>query len=334
MNRYVPDFVGISRGIIGRAGDDVQTLDNNGPGKPQNGIQSGQSQYYTFPKTTLLGPKSPGTPGLPSTLARRNLEDTERGLPSDELRKRQSQALLYISLTTCSQPTGNEAADQLRLYISTTASNQKPDQTNNNHVVPVDGGYGSINFTASDDIFFTVSAPNNNGFTGDYDYELTASIDDYYAMYHDQVYNQIIDTDSNSVLLYTNDTTSQNSSQSVFQQWMGTTAFTVYVQNQKNPSILGLQNSWCALNKSAQVRVGPGDTNTSMTTVVDGQPKQQFHVQHLNVSSSYYAIMAIDGNSTKTGGGVVKGGGTVWATTNFTTKSGKHIHSLMNMLSN
>lgn len=329
VERYVPDFVGIDRSIIGRAGDAIQALGNNAPGK--SNIEGGQSQFYTFPKKALLGEQSPSTPGLPSIIGQRALQNGDEWEITAELGKRQNTngVMLYISLNTCEQPTSkgpisNGAPDQLKLYVSTSPSNQKPDASKNDFAVPVDGGFASLNITANNDVFFGVSAPTNSEFTGIYNYELTASIDDYYASYHDETYTYFVDSDTNSALFYTNDTTSQNSSTAVFKQWMSLSnspPFSVYVQNQDNPSILGMQNSMCALKNYAQVR-GSTNTDTSMTISGDGQPKQQFHVKGLNGSSAYYAIMGVDGNSTDSGGGVVKGGGTVWKSANFSTKSG------------
>lgn len=325
-HRYEPDFIGVSRGIIGRAGDDTQALENNQPGKPQNGLQSGQAQFYSFPKSALLGPKSPSTPGLPSTIARRD-EDGQAQGTLDELKKRQTAPQLFITLNTCSQPLPNSGtsgtAGQLQLFISTSSSNQKPSQSNYNYVMSVDGGYGSQNIAASDDVFFSVSAPTNNGFTGNYEYELTASIDEYYAMYQNLNYSRVADTDTHNVLLYTNDLTSTNSSTAVFQEWLNTRAFSVYIYSQQNPQILGIQKSLCALNAHNQRYLNPQSNDTSMTTAIDGQPKQQFFAQNLNGSSSYNATIVIEGNSTNSGGGVVNGGGTVWPSVNFTTKAGK-----------
>ena len=327
VERYVPDFVGISRSIIGRAGDEVQTLENNQPGKSD--IQGGQTQYFTFPKDTLLGPKSPSTSGLPSNIIGRD-EDGAEHLPLDELKKRQSQAQLFITLNTCSQPlpddaNSNGAASQLELFISTSPSNPKPDQSNNNYALPVDGGYANKTLIASDDVFISVSAPNNNGFTGNYTYELTASIDDFYALYYDQPFHRVVDTDTSHVLLYTLNTTNINTNATVFQEWMNNDnkVFSTYVYSQKNPAVIGIQKSLCALDTNRQLYMNPDSDDTSMTTAVDGQAKQQFYVQNLNRSSAYYAIMTIEGNSTKSGGGVVNGGGTVWASTTFSTKSGK-----------
>lgn len=326
VESYVPDFIGINRGIIGRAGNDIQILANNQPGKPQSGLQSGQSLYYTFPKSALLGPKSPSTPGLPSTIDSEHVSSGEQST-SDELKKRQTQPMLFVTLSTCSQPLpnpgANGAAGQLQVFISTSSSNQKPSQGNNNYVVTTDGGYGSQDFVTSDDVFLSVSAPSNNGFTGKYDYELTASIDNYYAMYQTKSYGRVVDTDTQSVLLYTNDVTSENSSTTVFREWLDRKAFSVYVYNQGSPEILGIQKSSCALNAHKQRYLNPASNGTNMTIAVDGQPKQQFHVQSLNPDSSYYASLVIEGNSTKSGGGVVNGGGTVWPPLNFTTKSGK-----------
>ena len=321
VERYVPDFVGISRSIIGRAGDEIQALDNNQPGK--NSIQDGQTQYYTFPKSALSGPKSPSTTGLPSTIARRN-EQAPGDLPLDQ---RQSQVQLYITFNTCSQPlpnneNANGGAGQLQLFVSTASSNQKPDLNNNNYAPQVDGGYTSLDFAASDDVFISVSAPNNNGFTGNYSYELTASIDDFYAKNYSHPFHRVVDTDTSSVLLYSKNVTSQNTSATILQQWMNKTFFTAYVYSEQSPAVVGIQNSLCALNTNPQLYMNQTN-DTGMTTAVDGQAKQQFHVGNLHGNSTYYAALAIEGNSTSSGGGVVNGGGTLWASTSFTTKAGK-----------
>ena len=327
VERYVPEFLGLDRSIIGRAGDQIQTLANNAPGKLN--INGGQSQYWSFPRTAIQGRKSPATPGLPSPLGQQNLSKRDNSEPA--LKQRQDQITIYISLNTCDQPTAKSsntkgAPDQLKLYISTSSGNQKPDATKNDQVVPVDGGFGSINITANNDVYFGVSAPTNDGFTGSYNYELTASIDGFYSTYHDQTESYFVDSDGHSVLVYTNDTVGPaiNSSNPLFHQWLNIQPppFSIYVHAQENPAILGLQNSMCGLQNHAQIRTAT-DYDTSMTLAGGGQPKQQFHIKGLNASSAYYAIVGIKGNSTDAGGGVVHGGGTVWKTMNFTTKSGQ-----------
>ena len=319
LERYEPEFAGADRSIIGRAGDANPTLGNNAPGTLN--ISQGGSQYWTFPNTTLFGAKSPQTPGLPSYLEGQNVLVT----PGDP-----SKIELYISLTTCRQPLAKDPSsdrppDQLQLYISTSSNRQRPDESDD--AVPIEEGFGSLNISVKNDVYFGVYAPTNEGYDGVYNYQLTASIDGFFASSYSYPNLYFVDSDSNSALLYsTNTTNTTNSSDPVFQQWMDRSpAFSLFLQNEKAPSIMGLQKSVCGLQNLAQIQ-GPQDVETAMTAAGDGLLKQQFYVKNLNRSSTYQAVIAMIGNSTNNGSGVVGGGGTVWAnsknfTTNFTTKS-------------
>lgn len=312
---YEPEFNGADRSIIGRAGEDNTKLGNNIPGSLN--IDQNASQYWTFPITALFGPKSPQTSGLPSYFEGQNVS-----IAPDASGERE----LYISLTTCQQPLAkgpnpNGAPAQLKLFVS-RSSNQKPDENSHDYNVPSEGGFGWLNISVKDDVYFGVYAPANEGYDGVYNYELTASIDGFYASSYSDPMINFVDSDTNSALLFTKNTTSTtNSSNSTFQQWMTRQpVFTLFVQNQDNPSILALSNSVCGLQNLAQIQ-GLTDVDTSMTTTGDDLPKQQFHVKNLNRNSSYYAMVAIVGNSTNHGSGVVGGGGTVWNYANITTKS-------------
>ena len=314
VERYEPEFAGADRSIIGRAGEVIPVLGNNAPGNLN--INQNASQYWTFPNSTLFGPHSPQTPGLPSYFEEQNVPIT----PDDD------EIELYISLTACQQPVAkdpnsNGAPDQLQLYVSTSSNNQQPNGNDYDLAVPVDGGFGWLNISVKDDVYFGVYAPANDGYDGVYNYQLTASIDGFYASSFSDPISSFVDSDTNSALLYTrNMTSTTNSSNSTFQQWMNRPpVFSLFVQNQDNPSILGLQNSVCGLKNLAQIQ-GLPDIETVMTAAGDGLPKQQFHVMNLNGSSTYYAITAMVGNSTDEGPGVVGGGGTVWNSANITTK--------------
>ena len=317
VDSYEPEFIGADRSIIGRAGEDIQELGNNAPGT-QN-IDQSATQYWIFPNRTLFGPNSPQPPGLPSYFKGQSVSVTADAPGEKEL---------YISLTTCLQPLAkdpnpNGTPDQLKLYVSKSSNNQQPDENNNDYAVSVDGGFGWLNISVQSDVYFAVSAPTNNGYNGVYNYELAASIDGFYASSYNDSIVDFVDSDTNSALLLTNNTTNTtNISDSTFQQWMTRwpPVFTLFVQNQDNPSILGLQNSVCALQKLAQIQ-GPPDVQTGMTAAGDGLPRQQFYVENLNRSSAYHAIAATIGNSTNQGPGVVGGGGTVWSSANFSTKS-------------
>ena len=344
---YTPEFAGFDRSIIGRADATIQALGNNAPGK--SNIDGGQTQYWTFPNKTIWGPFSPQTPGLPSSLSKRDTQFAQlSGSVSDEgvageLLRRQNSLTntrkVYLSINTCEQPNANNpnpngAPPQLELYISKKSSNQKPNQNNNDGIVTVDGGCGEATLDATNDIWFAVSAPQSSNFGSSYNYELTASIDAPYASCNDSSnFNlNLIDTDTNSALLYSsylvpNMTDPEFQAQS--DAWMNSPPrFNIYVHNQDDPAILGLHRSVCGLKSHAQIQGNLQGKNTSnvdtdMTKRGDGYPKQEFHVKNLNGSSAYYAIIGIDGNSTSSGGNVVGGGGTVWKAINFTTKSGK-----------
>jgi calcium channel MID1 len=344
---YTPEFAGIDRSIIGRAEATIQELGNNAPGK--SNINGGQTQYWTFPNKTIWGPFSPQTPGLPSNISKRdaqvvqpteNINDEEKVV---ELAKRQNSATntrrIYLSVNTCDQPHANEpnpnvAPPPLELYISKKPTNQKPDKNTNDGVVPIDGGCGEAIFDATSNVWFSVSAPQSSSFGGNYNYELTASIDALYASCNDtSSFNfKVIDSDTTSALLYSSIFSNPNTSDPVYQvesqAWMnGPPRFSVYAYNQDDPTVLGLHRSVCGLKNHAQIQgnlqgKNASNVDTDMTKRGDGFPKQEFFLKNLNGTSAYYAIIGIDGNSTSSGGGVVGGGGTVWNPVNFTTKSG------------
>ena len=326
LERYEPEFTGADRSIIGRAGDVIPALGNNAPGSLS--IAQSASQYWIFPSSTLVGPKSPQTPGLPSYFEGQNVSVTPDAPGETEL---------YISLTTCQQPiakVSNQSGppDQLQLYISTSSNNQQPDENNNDYAVPIDGGFGWLNISVKDNVYFGVYAPADDDYDGIYNYQLTASIDGFYASSYSDPNVFTVDSDTNSALLYTRNTTSTtNSSNSTFQQWMNITPFSLFVQNQEDPFILGLRNSVCGLQNLAQIQ-GLPNVETAMTAAGDGLPKQQFHVTNLNGSSAYYAIVAMIGNSTENGSGIVGGGGTVWNSANITTKSCQFLDNILHLI--
>ena len=326
LERYEPEFAGADRSIIGRAGDAIITLGNNVPGT-LNISQGGEPQYWTFPNKTLFGAKSPQTSGLPSYLEGQNISVT----PDDP-----SDIVLYISLTTCRQPLPKDpnsagAPGQLKLYYSTSSKKQQPDESDSS--VPIEEGFGSLNISVKNDVYFGVYAPANDDYDGVYNYQLTASIDGFFASSYSYPNIYFADSDSNSSLLYSSNTTNTtNSSDPVFQQWMNRSPpFSLFLQNQDGPSIVGLQKSVCGLQNLAQIQ-SPQDIETVMTTIGDGLPKQRFHVKNLNRSSTYHAVIAMISNSTNNGSGVVGGGGTVWAyPLDFTTKSCESFYSYLSL---
>ena len=329
VNRYVPDFAGLDRSIIGRADDDIQTLVNNVPGESK--IKAGNAQYWTFPRSAINGLKSPAPTGLPVSFDNAPDENIDRRDIAHGLRQRQSGQMVFITLNTCDQPvpknpTTQGAPGQLELYVSTSSSNPKPDASRNDQAVSVDGGYTSVNISASSDIYIGVSAPSDDAFSGSYDYELTASIDKPFAKYNDSSVSYFLDSDNHAALIWTHNTTNCSSNSSNIQIWMSQPPrFNIFVQNQQDPGILGLQKSMCGLKNKAQLQ-GSTNIDMSMTLAGGGCPKQQFYIKGLNASSAYYAIVGLegtDGQDGSIGPKKVNGGGTVWTTFNFTTKSGE-----------
>lgn len=327
VGRYEPDFVGVNRGIIGRADQEVEieTLSNNHPA--QGNVTSSQARYYRFPKESLSAPKSTATPYISPPLYGRELNEFERGDGNaGELRKRASQTRLFITLNVCSQPyslagESDEGPEQLKVYISNSQNNQNPNADNNNAVLPVESGAGNYSTMASDDIFVGIEAPQASDNSGLYIYEITASIDHFYAEVNLDLKNApiLIDSGATDALFYTPDfNTTDNVT---IQRWISDAEFTLFVQNKTDPALRGLERSMCALKNASQIQ-------TSLVVEISVKPgsngtMKQFYVTGLNSNSSYIAVLGVSSNSTNSGAGVVNGGGMALPSRNFSTKSGK-----------
>ena len=343
--RYEPEFAALGRSIIGRAPDteSPQSLSNNAPGK-QN-IAQGGSQFWVFPKAALSGPLASTIPVLPSEFGKRNItpwsERQEDDIGGPELKGRQAEgSTLYVTLNTCDQPSasaGSPAAAplQLRLFVSQSVQNPGPNTpTLAIREVEVNQGFGTYQVSPiSDDFYLGVFAPpDSSGFTGNYSYEITASIDASYTSYKEQPSLYLVDSDTNAGLLVSNNITTANETDPQYKQWMNARPpFGIFIHNQNDSSIRGLERSLCGLKNHAQIQGNiPGMDSTKvevgMTTIGGGKPKQQFYVQGLNGSSSYYAIMVIGSEYSTSGPANVGGGGAVWTAANFSTKSGMSLH--------
>lgn len=330
IDGYVPDFVGFDRSIIGRA-DDPTPLHNNVPEK--SNIVAGDTFYYTFSKTNLQRSQAPLPP---HSLAERSAESPRLDAASEDWhhgpqRRQAGTSNLYITLSMCDQPgptspKPNGAPPPLQLYISTNPQNPNPNAKNNDITVPVAYGLGSHSLSLSSDVFLAVTAPAKSPNFDDepYSYELTASTDEFYTTSNEGSTMVLVDSDANSALLCSGNDT-------------GPVSYSIFVQNQQDPVIWGLQNSFCGLKTHAQIQNVSGSSTGDVKTVLmalDGFPRRQhFYVNNLNDTSAYYAIMAIDGNATtgKAGSGVAGGGGTVMKITNFTTKTSDNCAVIYNL---
>src|SRR5271156_4437513 len=319
-------------GIVSRATEAiVQGLENN---IAQNlNIGFGETQNWMFSMSAI----KPGIPGL--QLPYDNTTDVEQVRARNELRKRQDEKQVYITANTCLQPTaslkGGNSGDiipgQLKMYVSTNASNTNPGPSVSDpqqQVIEFSGGYALAILNASNDVYVGISALDITGFTGSWNYEIAASVD---APYHstNETWSNLffVDSDNHAALLITNDTTQANSSSPVYQEWMSMKPpYGVFAHNMNDSSILGVQSSYCGLLKLAHIVANVDTQNQNVAGMTNrglgGKPKEQFYINNLTATSKYWGFLAMSHNSTP---GVIGGGGKVWMAMNFTTKTGKPV---------
>jgi calcium channel MID1 len=318
----------------------VSALENN---SPQNlNIDFGQTQNWIFSMQNI----KPGITG--PQLPHDNTTDAVQVQARDELRRRQDEQRVYVTVNTCLQPmasdpgnSGNIIPPQLTMYISTNPSNTNPGpfvSDPQQQIVEFSGGYALATVNASNDVHVGISALNVTGFIGSWNYEIAASVD---APYHsvNETWSNLffVDGDNHAALLITNDTTEANASSPVYQEWMSMTPpYGVFAHNMNDSSILGVKNSYCGLLKYAQIMANvPSVNNQNVAGMTNrglgGKPKEQFYINDLNATSRYWGFLAMAGNSTP---GVIGGGGKVWMAMNFTTKTGKLLNNLAHIKPN
>ncbi|MCJ1472862.1 stretch-activated cation channel mid1 [Lambiella insularis] len=339
---FEPEPPNMSRSIIGRqATSGVFTMQNNMPQRMS--IAPGDTQCFMFPQTALDQSSSlltqklpPSSFGIDESL---ELNDQDVGHTGSELRKRQaSDHEIYLTLSVCAQPsaTVNEPSGPppaLELFVSLSDGSDCPGPTFNGqqNSKRADGGFFNYTDSTSGDSYFAVSAPQNTGFSGNYSYELTASIDTPYTFYQDFQSLFFVDSDQNSSIFITTNLTTSNST---IQQeaWMDSgSPFSIFMHDSNDVMVQGILNSYCGLNNSAQLRT-MADVKVDMTSIAGGFPKQQYYVQGLDKSTTYLAVMALDGNFTQSkGAGSPGGGGIVWQAINMTTKSGDNCELINNL---
>lgn len=347
--------------LTARAPSTSITAGNNAPNNEN--IEPGVTQFWRFPKAQLEGEHTPKGPGLPlnqrdaSDMAARHVElrrrDIADGNDDGNLEERQDGTTreIFISINTCLQPnfvgsgTQSAAPPQLTLYVSTASSNTNPGpngDANSQRQIALGEGFASTSLRASGDWYMSVHAPPlPNAFDGVWNYELAVSIDGYYHSVETDTPNLfLVDSDSTAALLVTNNLTQADPDQPSYNAWLDLTApYVVFASNANDTRNFGLSNSFCALNKSSQITGSQSDpsgttTNVQMEMITRGlgnKPKEQFYVHALNSSSRYYGTLALVGNSTASGSGVVGGGGKVWSQMSFSTKSDNNCALLYNL---
>lgn len=321
-----------------RAVADVEVLGgSNIPGLLN--IEAGNTTVWRFSNTSLWGAKANQTYGLPS-----RIEDGDTG-DAGTIYKRQASdsRTVYISVTTCLQPTWNGTTNQttvppqLTLYISNSTSNKEPGPAGpaaDQVAIQLNEGFANYSTNATTDVYMSVHAPAlPDNFTGVWNYEIAASIDHYYHGAHpDTAFLYLVDTDTHAALLVTNNLTQANSNDSVYQKWMNLTSpFTVFVQPSSDKSLDGMRNSYCGMTHASINNASSSVQSGMITRGLGHKPKEQFYIQNLNGSTPYFGVLAMEGNSTNAGAGVVGGGGQVWQPVNFQTKADNNCALVFNL---
>jgi calcium channel MID1 len=319
---------------------DAKSLGNN---QFQNStLDVGAIQWFFVTKEVVNGQQATTISTLPASLSSRGVKENED--VKLELRKRQhaetlakrDKTTVYLSLTTCRTPTSNSSSTvpgsfpQLQVYYSTDESLEKPGPGKDDRrqtMITAEGGYAIANITTDSDIFIGIVAPNSTTFSGNYEYQIAASIDaPFHSVHDDDSFLYFIDADVSAALLVTNNLTQSEPNSTNYQEWMKLNPpYTMFAHNINNTALAGLERSFCALDRLSTLGRISNSTEMGMTSRgLGNKPKEQFYITGLNRSSTYNGILAMVGNSTQSGNGIIGGGGSVWKAMNFSTKAGTH----------
>ncbi|KAJ5910990.1 uncharacterized protein N7473_000293 [Penicillium subrubescens] len=326
---------------------DAKSLGNN---QFQNSmLDIGAIQWFFVTKEVVNGQQATTISTLPASLDSRSVKGNDD--VKLELRKRQQvetltkrdQTTVYLSLTTCRTPTSNSSSTvpgsfpQLQIYYSTDESLEKPGPGKDDSrqtMITAEGGYAIANITTDSDIFIGIVAPNSTTFSGNYEYQIAASIDaPFHSVHDDDSFLYFIDADVSAALLVTNNLTQSEPNSTNYQEWMKLNPpYTMFAHNINNTALAGLERSFCALDRLSTLGRISNSTEMGMTSRgLGNKPKEQFYITGLNRSSTYNGILAMVGNSTQSGNGIIGGGGSVWKAMNFSTKADDNCAVLFNL---
>ncbi|KAI0167280.1 stretch-activated Ca2+-permeable channel component-domain-containing protein [Pestalotiopsis sp. NC0098] len=335
---YEPDFPLFDRSVIGRAPSGVTSLTNNV--KSNQNLDKGSSIKFVFEASSLssreaeifeLRKRLDDSQDAELSV----VEDDQNGTELSELRQRATPTkTLWISANTCMQPERPEANQtamdppQLTLYVSTSSDNDSPGPAappDNQEVRVFDQGAVMYNMTFSDDVYFTITAPNvSDWFTSSlYNIEVAASVDQSYHSYDTNTEPDLVwvDSDIGASLLRTGNLTNGSDTE------VSRTPYTMFAYQQGDVSVRGVEKSYCGLKEYAQIGGSQATTalmSTGLTRRGQGNStKQEFFITGLNKSSVYEAILVQEPNSGSLSkrDNVAGGGGVVFRQTEFDTKS-------------
>ena len=316
---YEPEFGLFERSIIGRQTGNAIPIEKETPAGFT--LVPGTPRCYALSREDIQsGSDDDGDSNRRNEL--RGLRYEEVGVEgSRSRRRRQSGSEVYISATTCLQPdfvkpnADNKEPPQLRLLVAKPGATQCPewkpeserpgdDDPNSYEEHEFEEGLVFTSVTASEDspLYVTIYAPETSeDFSGDYDFELVMSMEDWYHRYVGDVEGskQLLwmDSDSSAALLLTHNLTgAESDTEKILKR---DPPFELYVENREYPVFNGIKRSLCGIEKKALVsanKEGNGRAHelvrTSMTTRGGGDlPKQQFYFEGLNSSSKYNAIL-------------------------------------------
>ncbi|OQE08497.1 hypothetical protein PENVUL_c009G10086 [Penicillium vulpinum] len=329
--------------LVRRYPNNAKALGNNQ--FAQGELEGGAVQWFYLTDTVVNGKHDPEGTGLPAYV-NATVEDEDDPIYEPWKREgnfsKRAMTTVYLSLTTCQKPITNktntqDGFPQLQMYVSTSAKLQQPGPGKDNSQQDIHtavGGYMGFTIDADSDVFIGVAAPNSTTYTGIYKYQIAASIDAYFHNVVDDEPNLFfIDADISAALLVTNNLTQSLRNSTNYQQWMNLVPpYTMFAHNINDTALEGLERSFCALDELSQMGRISNSTEVGMTNRgLGNKPKEQFYITGLNQSSSYSGILAMVGNSTANGNGIIGGGGKVWQPMNFTTKADDNCAVLFNL---
>nr|OQO32417.1 hypothetical protein B0A51_00205 [Rachicladosporium sp. CCFEE 5018] len=351
--------------VIGARQEQLSAIAGNDQANNLNVI-TGQTTVWRYSKELLQAQHADVGVGLPSALEegndglgpmearrrelrRRDLEDGEAAIL--DRRQANTQIPVFISVNTCLQPTYNGTGTQtagppqLTLYVSSDNENGTPGpggDESKQFAVPLDEGFANYTLSTSGDLYMAVHAPDlTSDFAGGWNYDIAVSIDDYYHQANEtDPYLYLVDTDTNAALLVTDNLTQADTGSALYDKWTSLSPpFVMFASSSQNTKLMGLSKSFCGMQNNAQIQAQQSDPNATTSHVEMGmitrglgdKPKQHFYVTSLNGSSTYYGTLAIKGNSTASGTGIVGGGGKVWQPMNWTTKADGNCRLVFNL---
>lgn len=316
---YEPEFGLFERSIIGRQTGNAIPIEKETP--VGFTLVPGTPRCYALSREDIQsGSDDDGDSNRRNEL--RGLGHEDIGVEGGRSRRRrQSGPEVYVSATTCLQPdfvkpnADRKDPPQLRLLVAKPGATQCPewmpeserpgdDDPNSYEEHEFEEGLVFTSVTASEDspLYVTIYAPETSeDFSGDYDFELVMSMEDWYHRYVGDVEGSKhllwMDSDSSAALLLTHNLTgAESDTEKILKR---DPPFELYVENREYPVFNGIKRSLCGIEKKALVsanKEGNGRAHelvrTSMTTRGGGDlPKQQFYFEGLNSSSKYNAIL-------------------------------------------